>query len=316
MKKKPYTCPRCLYQTMYKSDMHKHLYKLKKLCPAQESNVELTDDIKKHVLENRVYVVEEPVKQNTIINNYHNVNNFIAGIDVLDKLAKYIKHKNIDIMGFEQAIEHRYSKTVERLESDTWKYGFELKTDDLLDVIDQVSKVNKVKSFEDLNIYYDKNSDKLKIYDGEWEEMLIHKGVKKILETIQSYYWDVYEGYLLKKYHRETNSYNRQKYSELLVEYYKFIGCFDVEPYIKNKDDETILGVQGATDFTICDEIYPMYIKTRDNIKKSDINEVKKMVLDIIRKNSNRNVTELNKRIFELFTIDEDFKNQFINVSI
>ena len=319
MKKKPYTCPRCSYTTAYKNDMFKHLYKLKKLCPGQDSNIELSEEIKQCVLDNRVYIPEKVHHHSTIINNYHNINNFIAGLDVLEKLSRYMKHKNMELICFEQAIEDKYSKTVKRLENDAWKYGFELKRDDLLDIIDQISKVelnvDRVKTFEDLNIYYDKNADKLKIYDGEWEEMLTNKGVKKILEIIQSCYWDAYECYLLRKLFGDANAFNKQRCRELLVEYYKFIGCFDVEPFVKNKDNEEIIGRPCSSDeFSICDEVYHLYVNTRDNIKKSEINEVKKSVLDIIRKNSDRNANELNKRIFELFNMDEEFKEHFMTI--
>lgn len=317
MKNKPYTCPRCAYVTSLKSDMFKHLYKLKKVCPGQDSNIELTQEIKECVLSNRIYIPKKGNNPSTIINNYNNITNFIAGLDMVDKLSKYMKHKNIDLICFEQSIEDKYSKTVKRLESDSWKYGFELKRDDLLDIIDQISKVeltvDSVKTFEDLNIYYDKNADKLNIYDGEWEEMLTNKGVKKILEIIQSCYWDTYECYLLKKWFLESNAFNKQKNKELLLEYYKFIGCFDVEPFIKHKDNEDIIG-SGENDFSICDYMYPLYLKTRDNVRKSEINEVKKSVLDIIRKNSDRNTNELNKRIFELFNMDKEFKEHFMTV--
>lgn len=322
MKKKPYTCPRCAYVTALKTDMFKHLYKLKKTCPGQESLIELTEEVKQSILNNRVYIPEKVHQPNTIINNYNNVNNFIAGLDVLEKLSKYMKHKNTGLIGFEQAIEDKYSRTVRKLEDDSWKYGFELKRDDLLDIIDQISKVeltvDSVKTFEDLNIYYDKNADKLKIYDGEWEEMLTNKGIKKIVEVIKDCYWSTYECYLLRKFFIESNAFNRQKCRELLVEYFKFIGCFDVEPFVKNKDNDEIMGRpvirSGDDEFSISEEMYPLYVKTRDNIKKSEINEVKKSVLDIIRKNSDRNTSELNKRIFELFNMDREFKDHFLTV--
>jgi hypothetical protein len=318
MPNKPYTCPRCGYTTSNCGDMKRHLYHKKKVCPGQHDDIELTDEIKEIVMKNRVYVIKRCEKKtSTIINNYNNVNNFIAGMDMFEKLDKYIKYSNLELIGFEQNVEEKYSKNANRLENDAWKYGFALNKDDLLDVIDQVSKVNlskeKVKTFEDLNIYYDKDAEKLKIFDGEWEEMLLNKGVKKILQTIQFYYWDSYERFLFKKLHQNTNPFNKQRLKELLVEYYNFIGCFDVEPFIKDKNDNELLGnMTSESAFSICDEYYPLYLKTRDNIKKSEINNVKKSVLDIIRKNSDRNVSELNKRIFDMFNIDESFKQNVV----
>ena len=193
-------------------------------------------------------------------------------------------------------------------------------------MIDQVSKVhicesddNSAKTFEDLNIVYDKHADKLKIFDGEWEDMLLQRGLKKILQTIQSYYWDAYECYLLRKLNSSTTGLNNVKMKELLIEYYKFIGCFDVEPFAKNKENVDVLGRPNRTSenpFSVCDEWYPIYIKTRDNIRKSEINAVKKIVLEIIRKNSDRNINELNKRVFELFNVDEGFKNDIVPILV
>lgn len=321
MVNKPYTCPRCGYKSNNRSDMRKHFFLKKKTCPAQENDLELTQEIKELVIQNRLYILPKQSTTNTIINNYNSINNFIAGMDAIEKLEKYRKYMNIELIGFEQSIEDRYSKSAKRLENGTIKYGYELDKDDLLDIIDQVSKVNfknQVKTFEDLNILYDKNADKLKIFDGEWEEMLLNKGIKKILQTIQSYYWDSYECFLLKKmYDSKTDIFNNQRLKELLIEYYKFIGCFDVEPYIKNKEDQEILGYihDKKNIYSISDEYYVIYIKVRDNIKKSEINNVKKAVLDIIRKNSDRNINGLNKKVYELFNVDKAFKDNIILIS-
>lgn len=327
MRNEQYTCPRCGYKTSLCNDMRRHLYSKKKVCPGQVNDVDLTDEIKGTIMKNRIYFIpkQEKTSTNTIINNYNNVNNFIAGMDAIEKLEKYIKHKNVELLSIEQSVEDKYSNTVQRLENDSWKYGFELKTDDLLDVIDQVSKIhlrsledNNVKSFEDLNIVYDKSADKLKIFDGEWEEMLLNRGVKKILLVIQSYYWDAYECFMLRNIYTGIDAFKKQKLRELLIEYYKFVGCFDVEPFVKNKENEDILGRPCREDdvFSISDEYYQIYLKTRDNIKKSEINAVKKTVLEIIRKNSDRNITELNKRVFEMFNVDEGFKNNVVPILV
>jgi hypothetical protein len=57
-----YCCPRCGYDTLQKYKMKRHLYDTKNLCPVLQVDVELTDDIKLYVMENRVYeMVENPV---------------------------------------------------------------------------------------------------------------------------------------------------------------------------------------------------------------------------------------------------------------
>jgi 5-methylcytosine-specific restriction endonuclease McrA len=82
-KKHPYTCPRCEYNTSKKSDIHKHFYVLKKTCPAIKQDIELTDNIKQYILDNRIY---NDLKQNMYANNQHTTKQS----DKMNK--KYISH--------------------------------------------------------------------------------------------------------------------------------------------------------------------------------------------------------------------------------
>ncbi len=56
----PYECISCGYKTQKKTDMHAHLYKLKKQCPCTENDIILTDEIKEYILKNRRYVIPKP----------------------------------------------------------------------------------------------------------------------------------------------------------------------------------------------------------------------------------------------------------------
>lgn len=58
----PYCCIRCGYSVSKKTDMYKHLYTLKKQCPATENLIELTDEVKAHILENRIYMIPKLTK--------------------------------------------------------------------------------------------------------------------------------------------------------------------------------------------------------------------------------------------------------------
>lgn len=51
----PYTCCRCGYTTKLKANMRKHLYRRHDNCPATKNNIILTEELKNHILENRVY---------------------------------------------------------------------------------------------------------------------------------------------------------------------------------------------------------------------------------------------------------------------
>ena len=319
-KRDNYECPRCGYSTNQKTNITYHLYKVKHVCPASKFDIELTDEIKEYIIKNRIYrpsqnnqtptVTNNTNNINNIINNYNVLNNFITKLDPIEKLTQFTNYKKIEIQGLEEVIEDKYAKMVRKLDNNSYKYGYELKTNDLFDTIDEVSKVCNLKTFEEFNILYDSRFNKLKLYDGEWSEMLINSGVKRLIETIQSYYWNSYESYLLRKIFSSNSSHEVVRCRELLDEYFKFIGCFDVTPFFKNKDNNEILRKDDDSEqsFTIDDEYGSRYAKICGNITKSEINQVKKSVIDIVKKNTLKNIDELNKRVAELFHIDEKFK--------
>lgn len=89
MSRPQYKCPRCSYKTPQKSNMRRHLYELKIICPACTLDIELTDEIKEYILLNRVWhqpkinvEAQEPtviqiINQNNVHGNYvNNFNNF------------------------------------------------------------------------------------------------------------------------------------------------------------------------------------------------------------------------------------------------
>lgn len=293
--------------------MYKHLFKRQKPCQAEEHNIELTDEIKNQILENRIYHMPQPKTFATNFIQNQQVINYIASIDAIEKLTKYTDYKKIELLTFDQTIEDKFMAKAKRLENDEYRYGFELTKDDLFDVIDQVSNAYRFKTFQDLNIYYDTKVNKLKIFDGEWEEMLTNRGIRKIIEAIQSHYWNEYECYLLKKIYTPGDVYRAQKFREQIEEYYRFIGSFDIDPYCRNRANSNILGNNDDTQYEIGEEWYGKYVKIRDNTKKSDLSDNKKNVLDIIRKNSAKNIEELNKKVFELFACDEIFQEMISN---
>ena len=61
-KRDPYCCIRCDYSTPHKPSMRRHFYKLNKSCPAIKNNIELTIEIKEHILANRIYIIPKPEK--------------------------------------------------------------------------------------------------------------------------------------------------------------------------------------------------------------------------------------------------------------
>lgn len=86
-----YGCPRCGYETDIKQSMNLHLYKKKKPCPATVNNIELTDEIKEYILNNRVYKIPEPEIKIPIISEEVN-SDFIDTLNIFKKI-----HKNMTI---------------------------------------------------------------------------------------------------------------------------------------------------------------------------------------------------------------------------
>lgn len=314
MKKEPYICIRCGYTTIQKSHIFHHLFKNKKPCPATKNVIELTDEIKQHILDNRIYHIPEEPKNivNNIIQNNNTINNFIANMDPIEKINKYITFKNMDLIDFGDTIENGLRDKVQLLENK--RNDIAIDANGLLEIVDQVSSLAK-DNIEDFNIIYDDKYNKLKLYEyGSWNESIIISGIKTLLIKIQEFYLDNYESYLIRKIELNGNCRDKNKSRELLVEYYKFIGCFDIEPDSKNKTDPEILYDDDSDDEMkdISDKYHSLYIKTRDDIKKSYINNTKKQVIDIIKKNSQRNINYLNKNVAGLFHMEEEFKNKLL----
>ena len=61
MVKENYTCIRCSYNTKLKPNMYRHFYFNKK-CPATNKDIDLTDDVKQYILNNRIYKNYKPNK--------------------------------------------------------------------------------------------------------------------------------------------------------------------------------------------------------------------------------------------------------------
>lgn len=327
MKHEPYTCVRCGYKTNHKASMKRHLFSLKKTCPKTINDIDFTDEVRNTIMENRIYHLPNKVDQtkvlNQTINNFNIMNNFINGMDILDKLQHWTNYSKVELSDFGNKVEDSYQKNVKRLTDSNYKYCFELKTTDLLEIIDQVSRLSDQQSLEDFNILYDEKINKLALYEsGVWESLLIESGLKKLVIIIQSSYLDAYEQYLIRKImDRKTLHTYKMDLRELLYEYYKFIGCFDIDPYVKEKNNNQILYNEDHEKFrqpipsndinshTIQDEYLPYYNSIRDKTTKSEITRSKKDVLEIIKRNTKKNIDELNKKLVSLINMDEEFKN-------
>lgn len=312
----PYQCPRCGYNSPKKWDMHRHLYGRTTQCQGEIEDIELTDDIKAGIMKNRIYHrPKEPPPPPTInihglINQFNSFNNMVSSIDLIDRLKHLTEFRNMSITDFETSVEKKYSQIAKKLDTNSYKLGFEINHEDMLETIDEVSNTNR--DLQNFNIIYDSSVDKIKIYDGEWEEFISGKGVRKILTTIKDYYWDAYECYLLRKVALSKNAFEKQRCRELLQEYYKFICCFEIYPFCKDHSDGEILGDPTKNNaYEVSEQYYSLYAKERDAISKakSILKEKKKQVVDIIKKNTERNIKHLNHEVYNMFSMEEGFRN-------
>lgn len=339
MKKDNYMCPRCGYESHDRSRMRRHFFEAKKKCPASRKDIELTEEVKSYILENRIYHFPEQVSCsnaphqtfNQIINNYNTMNNFISSMDAMEKLSKYLNYRGSQLMDFERTVELKYEEQRINLEKDHGHH--EITKDRIFEIIDQVTKIgadlNTSSSLEEFNVMYDSQLNKVLLYEsGFWKEMIVATGLKTIIATIQEHFWDAYECHLIRRIHSsEQNAFQKSKIRDLLKEYYTFLACVDVDPYVKDRYDNQILYTSDddryfeepdpheSRGFEIVDEYTKLYKELKENLTMRQRGSVKKDLLDMIKRNSKKNVTELNKAVMSLFKVDEEFKQTLMEAS-
>jgi hypothetical protein len=284
-----------------------------------EHDIELTDTIKQYILNNRIYnVPKEPdtpqiTTINNVINNYNLMNNIVNKMPAIEKITRYNEYKNIELVDFEDSIDERYHLQALKLNKSKFK-DYTLEYTDFKEIIDTITTISDVQK---LNIIYDNVLDKLQIFCcGEWVSFLTESGIKDIIEKIQGCYLNAYESYLIRKIYNEELTFNtKQKYKECLQEYYKFLSCFDILPFVKDKSDGEILDSENnhdQSDFNIEEEWYAKYKQIDDGLNKSEQNKVKREICNIIKNNSKASILELNKRVMEIVQMDEEFKKEII----
>ena len=327
----PYTCVCCGFTSQFKNDMRRHLYK-KVVCQKAVNDIELTDEIKQKILKDRVYHIPKPNAVinniNTVINYGNTINNLVANLDTIEKLKMYMTHQDVELIDYGQTIESRFAKQVQKLMITNDAFGcmdsLILDKDNLLEVINQVSSLAN-EHCKNMNVIYDKKFDKLKLYDmGEWDEFILMKGICTLMKKIQEHYFNLYECYLIRKIEVSTIAHqDKAVIKEQLIEYYKFIGCFGIEPFVQDKNDSEIVynqedkrcnSFQDLTDENteLSARYGNLYTRVCGETKASELNKIKMNIIEIIKKNCMKNVDELNKRVVILFNMDEEFKNTIL----
>jgi len=318
--KPDYQCARCGYATRIKSNIKKHLYNVVKDCPVVLNDIELTDDVKEYILKNRVYRVQtnKTNQTNQIINNYNILCNYIGNIDNKIKLEHLLQYYGRNMIGFGDTVESKHKQIINRLDNDSYKYGFELDHHQMLSVIDQSTQMSNDK-FEEINVLFNEKLNKILMYhDDQWDIHLMERGLQEIIRILRDYYLESYEKHIYRKLHMDTNinAFDRNTYQVRLREYYKFLACFEVYPFVYQKENGDVL-----KDFSHNNEHYleemgmKIYKEIKDGLNKVEINKMRKTVVDMIKKNTQYNVQNLNKNILKIVNIDEDFKNTLLKES-
>ena len=325
-KKINYCCPRCGYDTDQKGHMRKHLYITKKDCPGIINDIEMSDAVKEHILKNRIYKIATPKTENRIINqtinNYNAMNNIVNNIDTMEKLNTLMTYTKCNLVPFENRIDERFSKAREMLEQDRHD---ELMQNDIIKIVDDVSQITDKIDIVNMSIYYDKVINKLKIYDdsGSWQESILFFGIQHMIQKIQEYYWHFYEAYLIRKINCTTGMPLKEKnrMMELLSEYYNFLVCVDVDPFVKERSNNQIIYTpddsryfiepwfHNEEAFTLTEKHMKEYNAIKDKVGQSKKNKVCKQLVDLIKSNTKKNEKELNDIICSMLNVDDEFKN-------
>lgn len=314
MKHKPYTCVRCGYETYLKDDIRKHMYKRKKPCPCTVTTIEITDEIKEWILENRIYSIpkEKPVTITQTINNYNTINNMIISMAPMDKITKLCKIQNLHIKNLEYSIGDHFDKKNEKMLEPTELDAFyQIGKDDIHDAIDKVTRCKR-NDFSDFCIIFDSKLNRLMVRnESKWMEMSVSKGIKYIINLLKEFHLDNYEVFLVRYIEKSAmNTRMVQKGEELLKEYYSFIACFELLPYVNTCSSSFI---DGKTKEEIEDNYLPKYNKVMDTTSISKQKQFKSQVLETIKKNGKSNIADLNAYLLNLIQVDQEFKDKMLS---
>lgn len=302
---KSYVCPRCGYKTLQKNDMRRHLYSKKRVCPGIISKVDLTDEIKQDIMDNHVYHPPKQTQQQSLnvqININQQINNYIAKLDSVNKLNAYLEYHNQALNQLSSQLENEYGDKRRSIENDTKPIShFQLSTDDIIGIIDKATSANDMLN---MNVLYDKPTDRLKIFDeDEWESYAFEQGVKELTKKLQDNYLDDYEIYLLQKF-IDSSAFTKQCARECLQEYYKFLVTFDIKPLPLQSKDPNFHQYK--------EPCYTIYSNVQEKLTISKMHETKRLVYNMIKKNCLANTLELNQTLMDIIKMDESFRNKII----
>jgi hypothetical protein len=234
------------------------------------------------------------------------MNNFVNKIEIPIKLEKMLETQNKTTSTLEATTMAKCKFKNYSLEMNRPETPFQLSAYKIMDIICELSKIANLPSeIHKLNVYYDDTLKTMNIFTREsWESFPgIDRAIREIVGIIQEAFLDNYENYLIKNIETPGDQKRSQEFNELLIIYYKFIYCFDLEPFVTKQDD-----VCPLLEKRYMDE----YLNIANSTKTQEIKDTKKLVREIIRKNSKSNIQLLNKTIVDMAAKDENFKKSLV----
>lgn len=303
-----YTCPRCGYKTRNKKHMERHLYNKKTVCPATSNIVELTDEIKNHIITNRVYLIPSVNKSNKIVNNL--IFNYISNTSSVERLEHYLQFMQIKPIDYGDKIEMQNQKIINQLTNDSTNIAkyISINHDNFLSSIEKSILVED-QQFDQLNLMFNKELQKIMINrETQWETYLMDAGINEIVRIFRDYYMEIYEFNKIKLMFGTIDGVNKYGQENYLREYYQIIAKFDVLPSSYQQKNAFIYPeFKHDNEYFISDYCMKLYNDVKSNLSKSEISKSKKQIIDIIKNNNNYNCKNLDKYLINMINHDNEY---------
>jgi hypothetical protein len=97
-------------------------------------------------------------------------------------------------------------------------------------------------------------------------------------------------------------------------EYYRFLGSLEMQPYVQDRTDEAILHgdtTKRSQRFEMEERYGPLARRLAKQVPRAKANEIKRRVLELLKRNANSSMDDLNKKVMALFRADEGFNQPY-----
>ena len=289
--------------------MRKH-FASKNPCPMTSSRIVLTDEIKQHILLNRIWLPLPEAKVPHTVINYNTVVNMNMRVKV-GKLFDAIKKSPMII---EDKIPKVLESELRMLASDI--QGVEHTETNLSNIIGRVVRSYE-KDLSDVNVIYDPKTKSVLLFDdaanGKEEngkvndlgkELDLEGGAYKLIEMLQNNYLHEYERYLLRQHHYNDNPRSQQALLETLMNYYRFIGSFGLEAYHCLVDDYMIYDADCGTKKACNEQYLKHYKKVVESLTQAEKRACVSKVKSLIVSNSASTLKELNTAVLDMIRVN------------